>query len=295
MQQRRKSVFASAPFAMKQAALGAGVVASKNGAPLSLAAVVFALFGFATFMYNEDIKSITDFQFGAAAIRSKAPDLYLLQEAQAAAHVAVDTLARSGEEVIVRVMDATANTTTAAAAALTTTTPNQMSAHANAADVGQEEKDRDVTIPTVAAGVGAGAEEAKRSEDEEAASALRTVASVPKTCDLYRGNWVYDEVKAPVYKEAECEFVTEQVTCMRNGRLDDTYQKWRWQPTDCDLPRYALLSFRFFFSVIASPCVLGRSDAGGARRNASSSRAKIGARRPEITVCFRNFPCLSGS
>ncbi|CAN6301255.1 unnamed protein product [Urochloa humidicola] len=257
MQQRRKSVFASAPFAMKQAALGAGVAARKNGAPLSLAALVFALFVFATFLYNEDIKSITDFQFSAGAIRAKAPDLHLLQEAEAAAHAAVNTLAKRGEEVIVRVssLQAAAANATGNTAAGTVTT-GAAAAKANAANAGNvnaavdvvAEKERDVTMPTVTGG--GGAEEARRRADEEAAekassaeaaaatAALRAVVSVPETCDLYRGNWVYDEVNAPVYKEGECEFLTEQVTCMRNGRRDDSYQKWRWQPTDCDLPRF---------------------------------------------------------
>ncbi|KAK3139027.1 hypothetical protein QOZ80_5AG0376740 [Eleusine coracana subsp. coracana] len=58
------------------------------------------------------------------------------------------------------------------------------------------------------------------------------------TCDLYRGRWVYDESRAPLYKESGCGFLTEQVTCMRNGRRDDGYQKWRWQPDGCDLPRF---------------------------------------------------------
>ncbi|XP_066381754.1 xylan O-acetyltransferase 6-like [Miscanthus floridulus] len=258
MQQRRKSVFASAPFAMKQAALGAGVAARKNGAPLSLAAVVFALFVFATFLYNEDITSITDFQFSSGAIRAKSPDLHLLQEAEAAAHAAVNTLAKRGEEVIVRVLEAPA---AAAAGALSSQAPVNATSvvvaaaataakanNANAVmDVAQE-KERDVTLPTVTGG--GGADEARRRADEEVAekaasakaaaatAALRTVVSVPETCDLYRGSWVYDEMNAPVYKEGECEFLTEQVTCMRNGRRDDSYQKWRWQPTDCDLPRF---------------------------------------------------------
>jgi hypothetical protein len=154
MQQRRKSVFASAPFAMKQAALGAGVAARKNGAPLSLAAVVFALFVFATFLYNEDIKSITDFQFSSGAIRAKSPDLHLLQEAEAAAHAAVNTLAKRGEEVIVRVLEAPAaagagagalvsqaaavNTTSVVVAAAAAAKAN---ANANAVvDVGQEKE-----------------------------------------------------------------------------------------------------------------------------------------------------------
>ncbi|CAN6351347.1 unnamed protein product [Urochloa humidicola] len=58
------------------------------------------------------------------------------------------------------------------------------------------------------------------------------------TCDLYKGRWVYDEARAPIYKESGCGFLTEQVTCTRNGRRDDDYQKWRWQPDGCDLPRF---------------------------------------------------------
>ncbi|CAN6289768.1 unnamed protein product [Urochloa humidicola] len=252
MQQRRKSV-----LAMKQAELGAGVAARKNGAPLSLAAVVFALFVFATFLYNEDIKSITDFQFTAGAIRAKAPDLHLLQEAEAAAHAAVNTLAKRGEEVIVRVLEAPPKAASAVAAGARPLQSGGANATAGTATGGAkdnaavdvvQEKERDVTLPTVTGG--GGAEEARRRADEEAAekassaeaaaatAALRAVVSVPETCDLYRGSWVYDEVNAPVYKEGECEFLTEQVTCMRNGRRDDSYQKWRWQPTDCDLPRF---------------------------------------------------------
>ena len=60
-----------------------------------------------------------------------------------------------------------------------------------------------------------------------------------ESCDVYKGRWVYDEANAPLYKESACEFLTEQVTCMRNGRRDDDYQKWRWQPDGCDLPRNA--------------------------------------------------------
>ncbi|KAF7049373.1 hypothetical protein CFC21_057924 [Triticum aestivum] len=271
MQQRRKSVFGSAPYAMKQAALGAGVAARKNGTPLSMAAVVFSLFVFATFLYNEDIKSIADFPFGAGAgaLRAKSPDLHLLQEAEAAAHQAVTTLAMRGEEAIVRVLDAPAagallpvanagagngkNATGAGVVVAKTSAASNGNANTVGANAGKEEegqeKDRDVTLPNVTGG--GGAEEAKRREDEEAAerastakaaaataAALRTVVSVPATCDLYRGSWVYDEVNAPVYKETQCEFLTEQVTCMRNGRRDDSYQKWRWQPTDCDLPRF---------------------------------------------------------
>ncbi|KAJ3669022.1 hypothetical protein LUZ60_010972 [Juncus effusus] len=64
------------------------------------------------------------------------------------------------------------------------------------------------------------------------------VLNIPESCDLSKGEWVFDNLSYPIYKEKQCEFLTEQVTCMRNGRQDDSFQQWRWQPKDCNLPRF---------------------------------------------------------
>ncbi|XP_073147634.1 protein trichome birefringence-like 6 isoform X2 [Henckelia pumila] len=57
------------------------------------------------------------------------------------------------------------------------------------------------------------------------------------SCDITKGEWVVDE-NYPLYTNASCPFIDEGFNCQANGRADKDYMKWRWQPQDCDIPRF---------------------------------------------------------
>jgi len=59
-------------------------------------------------------------------------------------------------------------------------------------------------------------------------------------CDFFDGEWVKDD-SYPLYKPGSCSIIDEQFNCIRNGRPDKDYQKYKWKPKGCSLPRYLIL------------------------------------------------------
>ncbi|CAK8574382.1 unnamed protein product [Lathyrus sativus] len=58
-----------------------------------------------------------------------------------------------------------------------------------------------------------------------------------KNCNMYEGSWVFDD-SYPLYKAGSCPNIDEPFDCFHNGRTDNLFEKFRWQPKNCNMPRF---------------------------------------------------------
>ncbi|KAL4185550.1 hypothetical protein AMTRI_Chr10g6520 [Amborella trichopoda] len=58
-----------------------------------------------------------------------------------------------------------------------------------------------------------------------------------RSCDIFRGEWVPDP-RAPYYTNTTCSAIHEHQNCMKYGRPDTGFMKWKWKPDECELTEF---------------------------------------------------------
>lgn len=64
---------------------------------------------------------------------------------------------------------------------------------------------------------------------------IRVEEPTVKKCDIFTGEWIRNP-KAPYYINTTCWAIHEHQNCMKYGRPDLDFMKWRWKPDGCELP-----------------------------------------------------------
>ncbi|GAB2212361.1 hypothetical protein Drorol1_Dr00020322 [Drosera rotundifolia] len=68
----------------------------------------------------------------------------------------------------------------------------------------------------------------------EKGSTTTSINNDNKKCDIFTGEWVRNE-EAPYYTNKSCWAIHEHQNCMKYGRPDMDFLKWRWKPNGCEL------------------------------------------------------------
>ncbi|GLU10834.1 hypothetical protein SLE2022_276150 [Rubroshorea leprosula] len=73
-------------------------------------------------------------------------------------------------------------------------------------------------------------------------SGLRKSKEQGKKCDIFTGQWV-PHPEGPYYTTNTCRLIIDEYNCIKFGRADTEFMKWRWKPEGCELPYFDAVQF----------------------------------------------------
>eukprot|EP00271_Cylindrocystis_brebissonii_P012057 TRINITY_DN30125_c0_g1_i1.p1 TRINITY_DN30125_c0_g1~~TRINITY_DN30125_c0_g1_i1.p1 ORF type:complete len:552 (+),score=32.14 TRINITY_DN30125_c0_g1_i1:106-1761(+) len=83
---------------------------------------------------------------------------------------------------------------------------------------------------------------AKNFSSVETVSHSSQSVEIAGICDIFSGQWVLDnKARYPLY--SACSFREEAYACQENGRPDNEFEHYRWQPHGCVLPSLNVTHF----------------------------------------------------
>lgn len=82
----------------------------------------------------------------------------------------------------------------------------------------------------------------KNTSPENEIDSLKGADRPAKTCDVFNGTWV-PYLDEPYYTNETCHWIIDQQNCLKFGRPDREFLKWRWKPDDCELPLFDAVQF----------------------------------------------------
>lgn len=75
--------------------------------------------------------------------------------------------------------------------------------------------------------------------DEETRRGDMNMVNITKNeCNYAKGKWVPDS-RRPLYSGLGCkQWLSEMWSCISNQRMDTSYEQFKWQPKDCEMPEF---------------------------------------------------------
>ncbi|GAA0163400.1 hypothetical protein LIER_19278 [Lithospermum erythrorhizon] len=81
------------------------------------------------------------------------------------------------------------------------------------------------------------------SEGSPRNSTSPRIQDAKERCNIFKGDWILDPLGQSYYtNETEC-VIDDRQNCMKFGRKDDEFLKWRWKPDECELPKFDAMQF----------------------------------------------------